>query len=41
METLTPMPRWSGRILSGVVVLFLLADALGKLLQVGPIMEGT
>lgn len=41
METLTPFQRWSGRILSGIVVLFLFADALGKLLQVGPVMEGT
>ncbi len=41
METLTPLQRWSGRILSGIVVLFLFADALGKLLQFGPVMEGT
>jgi DoxX-like family len=41
MEGMTPTQRWSGRILSGIVVLFLFADALGKLLQVGPVMEGT
>ncbi|QSA97302.1 DoxX family protein [Methylococcus sp. EFPC2] len=41
MEAITPTRRWSGRILSGIVVLFLFADAAGKLLQVGPVMEGT
>lgn len=41
METITPVRRWSGRILSGIVLLFLFADALAKLLQVGPVMEGT
>ena len=31
---------WTGRIASGLVVLFLLMDSLGKLLEVGPVLEG-
>ena len=32
---------WIGRVLSGLVVAFMLADALGKLLAVAPVVEGT
>ena len=32
---------WTGRILSGVAVLFLLFDAVGKLLEVRPVVAGT
>ena len=33
--------RWTGVVLSGIAVLFLLFDSLGKLLQVAPVVEGT
>ena len=33
--------QWAGRALSGLGVLFLLFDSMGKLLQVQPVMEGT
>jgi hypothetical protein len=32
---------WTGRILGGIAVLFLLFDSLGKLLKVAPVVEGT
>lgn len=32
---------WAGRILSGIAVAFLLFDALGKLIKVQPVIEGT
>ena len=35
-------PRlWTGRVLSGLAVLFLLFDSTGKLLRVQPVMDGT
>lgn len=33
--------RWTGFALSGIAVLFLLFDSLGKLLLVAPVIEGT
>ena len=39
-----PSPRtslWVGRVLAGLVVAFLLLDALGKLLALAPVVEGT
>lgn len=30
-----------GRILSGIVIVFLLVDTLGKLIRVAPVIEGT
>lgn len=33
--------RWAGRLLSGLAVLFLLADAVGKLLRPPAVVEGT
>jgi hypothetical protein len=41
MESLFAGQVWAGRILSGVVVAFLLFDALGKLMRVAPVVEGT
>jgi hypothetical protein len=41
MESISGVQLWSGRVLSGVVVLFLFVDAIGKLLRVGPVVEGT
>ena len=32
---------WTGRALSGIAVLFLLLDSVGKLLRVQPVMDGT
>ena len=32
---------WTGRILSWVITVLLLMDAMGKLLQLKPVMEGT
>lgn len=31
---------WAGRVLSGIVVVFLIMDTLGKLLRVAPVIEG-
>ena len=33
--------RWTGRVLSGLAVLFLLVDSAGKLLEVQPVIDGT
>jgi hypothetical protein len=32
---------WTGRVLTGLVVAFLMADAIAKLLQLAPVVEGT
>ena len=32
---------WTGRVLSGLAVAFLIFDSVGKLLRVQPVMEGT
>jgi len=37
----TTRQLWAGRILSGIAVAFLLFDALGKLIKVQPVIEGT
>jgi hypothetical protein len=41
MESGSEAQIWAGRVLSGIAALFLLVDALGKLLRVGPVVEGT
>jgi hypothetical protein len=41
METVWLSTPWVGRILSGIVIAFLALDTLGKLLRVGPVIEGT
>lgn len=41
MESLSTVQLWSGRVLSGLAVLFLFVDAVGKLLKVAPVVEGT
>ena len=41
MEALPASAPWIGRILSGIVIVFLLVDTLGKLIKVGPVIEGT
>ena len=32
---------WTGRILSGIAIAFLLFDASGKLMRIAPVLEGT
>ena len=39
MELISAVQIWSGRVLSGLAVLFLFVDAIGKLLRVGPVVE--
>jgi hypothetical protein len=41
MESISPGRIWAGRVLSGLAVTFLFVDALGKLLQLAPVVEGT
>ena len=41
MEAISAVQLWSGRLLSGLAVLFLFVDAIGKLLRIGPVVEGT
>lgn len=41
MESLSTVQLWSGRVLSGLAVLFLFVDAVGKLLKVTPVVKGT
>ena len=41
MSTVTKAQRWTGRILSGLVVLFMLADGVGKLVRPPQVVEGT
>jgi DoxX-like protein len=33
--------RWTGRVMSGLAVAFLIFDSLGKLLEVQPVIDGT
>lgn len=39
--SIPPKQLWTGRVLSAVAVLFLLADAVGKLLRPQAVVEGT
>ena len=32
---------WTGRVISGLAVAFLIFDSVGKLLEVQPVIEGT
>ena len=41
MESISVGQLWAGRILSGIAVAFLFVDAIGKLLKVAPVVEGT
>lgn len=41
IDTVSRRNIWAGRILSGIPVLFLLFDAVGKLLKLQPVVEGT
>lgn len=41
MESGSEVQVWAGRVLTGIAALFLSVDALGKLLRIGPVIEGT
>ena len=41
MEPVSGFALWSGRVLTGIAVAFLLVDALGKLLKIPAVVEGT
>jgi hypothetical protein len=41
MESMSAVQLWSGRILSGLAVIFLFVDAIGKLFRVAPVVKGT
>lgn len=41
MESMSVAQLWAGRVLSGIAIVFLLVDAIGKLLKVAPVVEGT
>lgn len=41
MEAISAAQVWTGRILSGIAVAFLVFDAVGKLMRVEPVVEGT
>ena len=41
MHTVTKRQQWVGRILSGIPVLFLLMDGVGKLVAPPQVVEGT
>jgi len=41
MESISAMQLWAGRVLSGIAVAFLAFDAIGKLVKVAPVVEGT
>lgn len=41
MDAISPLQLWAGRVLSGLAVMFLFVDAVGKLLRVTPVIEGT
>ena len=41
MEVISAVQLWSGRVLSGMAILFLLIDAIGKVFRVEPVVKGT
>ena len=41
MQSVSGFALWTGRVLTGIAVTFLLADALGKLLKIPAVVEGT
>lgn len=41
MEPISAVQVWVGRVLSGLAIVFLLVDAVGKLFRVGPVVKGT
>ena len=40
MESISATQLWIGRVLSGLVIVFLFVDAAGKLARARPVMEG-
>lgn len=41
MESTSIPQLWSGRVLSGLAIAFLFVDAVGKLIRVQPVIDGT
>ncbi len=41
MDDVSQVQRWSGRVVSGIAVLFLLFDGVTKLMHIQPVVEGT
>ena len=41
MESIPSVQLWAGRVLSGIAIAFLFVDAVGKLMKVAPVVEGT
>ena len=41
MESISAVQLWVGRVLSGLAIVFLFVDAVGKLFRVGPVVKGT
>ncbi len=41
MESISSFQLWTGRVLSGVAIAFLFVDAVGKLMRLPPVVEGT
>jgi len=41
VESISSWQLWTGRVLSGIAILFLFVDALGKLTRAAPVVEGT
>ena len=41
MESISSFRLWTGRVLSGVAIAFLFVDAVGKLMRLSPVVEGT
>ncbi len=40
-ELVMRAPLWSGRVLTGLIVAFLMFDAIGKLIPIAPVVEGS
>jgi hypothetical protein len=41
MQPISVVQLWVGRVLSGIVVAFFVLDAIGKLVKITPVVEGT
>jgi hypothetical protein len=41
MESVTGLTLWTGRVLTGIAAAFLLFDAIGKLLKIPAVVQGT
>jgi hypothetical protein len=41
VDSISTLQLWTGRVLSGIAIVFFFVDALGKLLRLDPVIEGT